>query len=99
MTDERLELFSTYFGFGMGAADNVTIWHESGRAYTLFSVVIREHDLVPCALYGMGPAHPMWVRPLREVLHSGKWQWPNRWNRLMTDLSIQLGKYETETSV
>lgn len=96
---EKFSIFDTYFGFGMGAADNVTLWHESGRAYTLFSIVLREHDLTVCGLYGVGVGHPMWVRPLREIIHSGKWEWPNRWNRLMEDLSFRLSQYEMEVGV
>ena len=83
----------------MNLASNLTLWHESGGAYTMFSLVIREHDLVVCALYGVGAHHPMWVRPLREILHSGKWEWPNRWNDLMSDLESRLSQYEMGVGV
>lgn len=99
MSDEKIRLFSEYFNFGMELASNLTLWHTSGPAYTLFAIVIREHDLVPCALYGKGYHEPMWVRPLREILHSGKWEWPNRWDKLMIDLGDRLSQYEMEIGV
>lgn len=94
MTDDKIMLFQEYFNFGMELATNLTLWHESGGSYTFFAIVLREHDLVPCALYGIGKHHPMWVRPLREILHSSKWEWPNRWNPLMADLADILSRYE-----
>lgn len=99
MTDEKIRLFAEYFNFGMELASSLTLWHEGGGTYQLLAIVIREHDLTPCALYGIGQNNPMWVRPLREILHSGKWEWPNRWDRLMVDLADRLSQYEMETAV
>lgn len=86
-------VFTPYSDFGM-VYGRLMIKHvPTGREYEFFSVVIREHDLMPCALYGR-PGSPMWVRPLREILFGGKWAWGPSWAIFMDGLKKTLTEYE-----
>jgi len=88
-----LSHFAPYAMYGMGTNGSVTLNHWSGRSYSFLAVVIRESDLVPCALYARG-TETMWVRPLSEILHGDKWEWDAKWNNLMSDLAKRLEEYE-----
>lgn len=65
----------------------------SNRHYTLRGVVMREHDLEPCAVYH-APASPLcalvWCRPLREILEGDNWEWHPRHNNAMSELASML---------
>jgi hypothetical protein len=89
----NIHAFMPFAGFGMVHGDLEIVHIPTSRAYRFQAVVIREHDLVPCALYGRW-GEPMWVRPLTEILHTERWEWAERWNPFMSMLAGTLAAYE-----
>lgn len=65
------------------------------RRYFIISVVLREADLVPCAIYGTGDG-VWWTRPLADILYGSNWEWEREANATFTALSRLLGKYGGE---
>ena len=75
---------------------------QTGQSYVLLGVVIREHDLVPCAVYRIWHPScpvPVWCRPLVEVLEGEKWEWFAEDNETLSKLAQTLTLYSrTETA-
>ena len=82
---------------GVPPADLPELLHlPSGRHYRLHGVVLREHDLEPCAMYRAPldfEAAVVWCRPLREILEGPNWEWHPRHNNAMSELASTLEAY------
>jgi hypothetical protein len=93
MTPHFTDDLKPFAGFGM-VAGSLEITHlPTGRTYLFHAVVLRETDCTAMALYGK-PLDVMWTRPLKEILHSDRWEWDQKWNPFMSMLARALQKYE-----
>jgi hypothetical protein len=83
---------------GVPPADLPELLHlPSNRHYQLHGVVLREHDLEPCAVYRSPTtteAAVVWCRPLREILEGENWEWHPRHNNGMSELASALEAHD-----
>ena len=100
---ERLNLWAPYSWARWGPMPVVE--HVPTKTkYRIYGVVLREHDLVPCALYAKTPTTnaespvsvPDWTRPLVEILEGPNWEWDASENPVMSSLALTLAIFNGE---